>query len=197
MKANLVFNRKINAEKIKVQNCDSEKDYVVVEFFLVLQDSDIPKCNDELPIPKDTVLFTVWNYKNPYIYYDDPYEIVGADNFIAESARKVLKELSDKSPESKIYLIGYLGTNPYSEGKKNEKGEWEDVEIRKPDKPAQIKKMLREVESNYVKSGIIASKIVKIEGGYQEGTRNIKVYFVPKGGEIPKPQPNYFPEKTK
>jgi hypothetical protein len=193
MKAHLVGNRKFDAERIRVQNCDLDKDDVRVELFLVPQNYTFPKCNDDLFVPKETVLYTFHHYGNPYIVYDEVYEITGGEEATSKISNQIRIGMLNKSPESKIYIIGYLGTNLQGGGKQNSKGEWEDVEIRKLDKPSLMKKMLREVEQRLVKSSVDASRIVKVDGGYQDGTRNIEIWFIPKGGKIPKPKPDYFP----
>jgi len=195
MKAHLVTSRQFDAERIRVQNCDLDKDNVRVELLLAPQNYDFPKCNDELPVPKETLLFTFRHDDNPYVYYDDPYGSPGAEEAASKISNKIRLELLNKSPESKIYLIGYLGTNLYGSGKQNSKGEWEDVEVRKLDKPTLMKKMLRQAEQKLVKSGVDVSRIVKVNGGYKNETRSIEVWFVPKSGEIPKPKPDYFPKK--
>ena len=117
--------------------------------------------------------------------YDDPYYIVGTEQAISKITNHVLVELLSKSPQSRIYLIGYLGTNLYYRSK----------EIRKLDKPNLIHKMFREIEMKLIQNGVDDSRIVKVNGGYKDETRSVEFWFVPKGGEIPKPKPNYFLKK--
>ena len=71
MKAHLVGGRTFDSERIRVKNCDLGIVDVRVELFLVPQNYNFPKCNDELPVPKETVLFTFRHYENPYIFYDN------------------------------------------------------------------------------------------------------------------------------
>jgi hypothetical protein len=149
-----------------------------------------------LPVRKETVLFTFRHYENLYIFYDNPYGIIGAEEATSKISNEIRIELLNKSPESKIYIIGYLGTNRYGSGKQNSKGEWEDVEIRKLDKPSLMKRMLQgEVEQGLVKSSADASRIIKVDCGYQAGTRNIEIWFVPKGGEKSKAEAKLFSEE--
>jgi hypothetical protein len=191
MKAYLVGSRKFAAERIRFQNCDLEKDDVIVELFIVPQNYDIPKCNDAVFVPDNTVLLTTRHFENPYIVYDYPYEIIGGEEATSKIFHNTLLKMLAKSPESKVYLIVHLGTNPHHQAKKK-RGGWEEKEIRKLDKPALTKKMLHEAQQELVRNGVDVSRIVKIEGGYQDSTRNIEFWFVPKDGEIPKPKPDYF-----
>lgn len=101
----------------------------------------------------------------------------------------------NKSPESKVYIIGYLGTNVYDIRKQDSKGEWQDIDIRNLDKPKLLNKMFREIETVFIQSGMDASRIVKVNGGYKDETRSVEFWFVPKGSEIPKPKPDYFSKK--
>ena len=102
----------------------------------------------------------------------------------------------DKSPENKIYVIAYLGTNLES-GYFDEKKGYIEKEIRKPDKKSLAGKLLLNAKKEIAKNGIDAAQIETIVGGYKDGRRKLEFWFVPKGGEIPKPKPDYFPKKKR
>jgi hypothetical protein len=118
-------------------------------------------------------------------------------NQYSQTTQDVLAKLLKKLPESKIYLIGYLGANFSEDFEQNSRGEYEKKEYRNLDKPKMLAKTFREVETALIKTGSNQSGIVKINGGYQESTKNIEIWLVPQGGEIPKPKPDYFPKKRK
>ena len=58
--------------------------------------------------------------------------------------------------------------------------------------------MMQAAKNELIKNGFKNSQIVLIDGGYRssemnsEGERKLEFYFVPNGGEIPKPTPDYF-----
>ncbi len=197
MKAHFVGNMNFDSKRIQVQNCDLDREEIKVQIFLVPVNYVVPECNNEIPIPKETFLLSFKGYENPYLETDSIYEIPGAEKAVSDIYYKVLDELLIKSPDSNIFLIGYLGTNHYGGSRLNNKGKYVDFEFRKLDKPKLLKEMLKENQNELVKNGISSLIISSINGGYKDSTRQIEIWFVPKGGEIPKPQPDYFPKKKR
>lgn len=193
MKAHFIANMNFNSERIQVQNCDLNNKEIKAQIFLLPENYVVPECNNEISSQKETFLFSSKYYENPYLYTDIIYEIPGEDEAVSEVYFKVLKKLLKKSPESKILLIGYLGTNFYSGGQSDNKEKNDDFEFRKIDKPKLLKEMLEENRNRLIKNGIPATLISTVDGGYKNSTRNVEIWFVPKNGEIPKLKPDYFP----
>jgi hypothetical protein len=57
--------------------------------------------------------------------------------------------------------------------------------------------MLLNAKTKFIKNGINPAQIETINGGYVDDKRRLEFWFVPKGGEIPKPKPDYFPKRLK
>lgn len=194
VKAYLKNNRKLSVENFSIQFCNVNQESIRTQFFLVEKNEQIALCNESLTVPEKTVLF-----ENLYFYFDStfsskkPFEetfidVVGSsEQEYSQTSQNALLNLLRKSPESKIYLIGYLGTNFYTRGN----GE----EVRKLDKPKTLNKIFKQIETEFIQSGIDASRIIKINGGYQDSAKNVEIWFAPKDGEVPKPKPDYFPKK--
>lgn len=195
--------RKFPSERYMIEYCDENKVNFRTQLYLLPKaESKLPKCEETLSIPKKSILFD-----GIYFYFEDDKITPLEDSFIdvvgpahGEYSRNVLKKvkiLLEKSPESKIYIIVYLGTN-FQTGYYDEKKEkYIEKEIRNLDKKSLAKILLKNVKKEFIKNGIKLSQIETIEGGYVEGKRELEFWFVPKGEEIPKPKPNYFPKKTK
>ncbi len=66
----------------------------------------------------------------------------------------------------------------------------------KTDSPNLFSKFLEDEKGKLTKNGIDEKRIVLVKGGYKFG-RRMELWFVPKGGEIPKPKPDYFPKKKR
>ena len=98
------------------------------------------------------------------------------------------------SPGSKVYIIVYL--NADFEMVKNDR----IITRKKPalDQKSYARKMIQAAHSVLLKNGFTASQIVFIDGGYLNGNgRRLEFWFVPQGGVIPKPKPDYIPKKAK
>ena len=201
MKAHFVGSMNFDERKIRVQNCDLFKEEIKVQFFLVPIGYIVSECNEDIPFPEKTFLLRNKYYENPYLPAEyrpeEIYGIPGADAAGSKAFYKVLNDLLSKLPDSKVLLIGYLGTNHYNGNRLNKKGEYVGYEFRRLDKPNHLKKMLKEVQDGLIKNGVNPSKISSVNGGYQDSTRNVEIWFVPQGGEVPKPKPDYFPKKNR
>ncbi len=171
IKAYLKNNRKLSAENFSIQFCNVNQEPIKTQFFIVDASEKIGLCDENPAIPKETVLFeTLYFYwKTSSFLSEKPFEETSIDvvspseQEYSQFAQNALLNLMGKSPESKIYLIGY-----FSKRDKKRKDKWA-------------------VEKELIKSGINKSKIIKIDGGYQGSTKVIEIWFVPKGGKIPKP----------
>lgn len=100
----------------------------------------------------------------------------------------------NESPESKVYVIAYLGVN-VEEILVDKNGKATVKSRRKLDKKSVTKELFLNARNELIKNGIKPSQIETIEGGYIDDKRKLEFWFVPKGGEIPKPKPTYFPKK--
>ena len=65
------------------------------------------------------------------------------------------------------------------------------------DKSSLIKKWSRKTIKTLTENGIEPSRITVKYGGRRANSKTMEVWFVPKGGEIPKPKPDYFPKKKR
>ena len=191
--------KRFPSENYTIQYCTKNKEDLRTELYLVPMSAKIPSCEEILQIPKQSVLFD-----KIYFYYNDNKLSALEDIYVdviesahgnySRKALTVIKDILDKSTDSKIYVIAYLGTNPeYNYEDINE--ESVDNTIRKLDKKSLAKKMFLCAKKEFAKYGIKPTQIELIEGGYIDGKRELEFWFVPKGGEIPKPKPNYFPKR--
>jgi hypothetical protein len=170
IKAYLKNNRKLPAEDFSIQLCNVNQEPIKTQFFIVNGNEKIELCNENPAIPKETVLFEslYFYWKSSSFWSEKPFEETSIDvvspseQQYSQFSQNALLNLMDKSPESKIYLIGY-----FSKKDNKRKDNWA-------------------VEKELIKGGINKSRIIKIDGGYQDSTKVIEIRFVPKGGEIPK-----------
>lgn len=198
MKAVWENNLKHPPEKLLIQFCNINKEPIQTKFFIVRENDKVEICDENLTVPKETVLF-----ENVY-FYSSEFKLIPLESIVVEYgfgdgeysayAQKVLKKMLKESPESKIYIITYLKTEIVTDenGKiiaKNKGGF---------DKQSVSKRMVKAVRAELIKNGFSPSQIVIFEGGYVNGSeRKSEFWFVPKGGEIPKPKPDYVPKKAK
>lgn len=196
-------NRKYPAEKLLIQFCNVNEGTVYTHFFIVRDDDKVETCNENLIAPKQTVLFERVSYIDD-IYFESPEDAFDSieDTYLdyetsppqySEFALNILKRLLKDSPESKVYIIAYLLTN-------FEQDEYGKIIVKSSrlDKKSYTQKMFRAARKELLKNGFSASQIVTIDGGYVNGNqRRLEFWFVPKGDEIPKPKPNYFPKKKR
>ncbi|HVE56771.1 MAG TPA: hypothetical protein VNB22_08080 [Pyrinomonadaceae bacterium] len=189
---------RFSPESYSIEYCNVNREALRTEFFILPQSERLPKCAENLETPAKTVLF-----ENIYFTYskfkfmpleDTLFNPVGAANGeYSEAALGALKRLLKKSPESKIYIISYLKTNFSWNGKRQ-------IYVENPpviDKKSLGHRMRRAAQTEFIKKGVAASQIITVDGGYVNDFRTLELWFVPKGGEIPKPKPDYFPKKAK
>jgi hypothetical protein len=171
IKAYLRNNRKVSAENFSVQFCNVNNEPLKTQLLLIEKNKQIDSCDENLTVPKETVLFeSLYFYGNDSFLSEKPFEetsfdVVGmSDRNYSQTSQNALQNLMNKSPESKIYLVGY-----FSKKDKNKKSRWN-------------------VEKEMVKNGLNKSRIIKIDSGYKKDvTKVVEIWFVPKGGRIPQP----------
>ena len=193
----ILKSRKHPLDKFTIEYCNENED-LRFQFYLMSPTSSLPACNQTLETPKRSVLFeTVHFYSTSQIAPLENTLVAStslADGEYSIKALRAVKSILDKESESKIYVVVYLGTN-LEEGYYDKKKGYIEKEIRNLDKKSLVKKLTQNVKKEFVKNGIQPSQIEIIAGGYVEGERKLEFWFVPKGGEIPKPKPNYFPKR--
>ena len=197
------YNCKLPAEKLLIQNCNVHQKDLRIRFFIVPQNVKIETCEENLIIPSESVLFEkLYFYPTKNTLYEKAIEDTFVDLYTIESqysktSIEKLRNMLNQSPESEIYLIGYLGTNLRKIPVKNKDGESIYKEKRKLDKSYQAEKILNNIQDILEKNGIESAEIKITKGGYREGVKHVEIWFVPKGGEIPKPKPDYFPKQKR
>lgn len=199
MKSLATNTRQFPSENISVEYCDEKRNDLRTELYIVPANSIIEKCSETIEPPKNSVRFDSvgFYFKNNKLspIEDTIIDVVSPSN--GEYSRTVWKkviELLAKFPESKIYVMVYLGTNlEYRVSKK--RGLTTEKVIRKLDKHLVAKTLLQNGKNELIKYGIPSVKITTIEGGFVDYRRRLEFWFVPKDGNIPKPEPNYLPGK--
>jgi len=184
-------------DRYSIEYCNGSDD-LRVQLYLMPPESTLPGCNQTLEIPKNSVLFqTIYFFSNNQIKPLENTFVASTSEADGEYSLKSLKEVKnilDEEAESKIYIIAYLGTNLEHEYYDKKKG-FVKKEIRKLDRKSLAKRLIQNAKNEFFKNGIKSSQIETIEGGYVDNKRRLEFWFVPKGGEIPKPKPDYFPKK--
>jgi len=154
--------------------------------------------NEKLETSK-SVLFDGFNYPTPY----DGAGCCSIDGYTEEAKKASLdyfaRQLKEQSTV-KAYLIfyGQYCTDCSSSARYSRNGKYLGVTPDNYfDSPATAARILRK-EKNYLlkRHGVDTSKVITINGGYRKW-QAIELWFVPKGGEIPKPKPNTFPKKRR
>lgn len=171
IKALLKNNNQMPIERFSIQFCNVNQEPLRTQFFLVSANEKIGLCDENLTVPRETVLYeTLYSYSKENNFSSEQpiegayFDVVGeGGRQYSQISQNALLNLISKSPESKIYLLGY-----FSKKDKKNKDKWA-------------------VEKELIKNGISKSKIIKIDGGYKGSTKVIEIWFVPKGGKIPKP----------
>ena len=191
--------RKFSSENYSIEYCDTDEKDVRIQLYLLPTAAALPKCDETVTIPKKTVLFdkTYFYFGGKKIMPLEDTRIDVVSPYDGEYSRNILnkvKELLDKSPDSNIYIVVYLGTN-LADGYYDEKKDYIEKKIRKLDKKSLAQTLLKNAKNEFIKNGIKAERIKTIEGGYVDDKRKLEFYFVPKNGEIPKPMPDYFPKE--
>lgn len=190
-------NRKGPPEKLLIQFCNVNKEPLLIKLFMVRENDRVEVCEENLSAPSATTLFEAIGFGSPDIELvpmEDTFIYVDAlmQGEYSRFALDALKRLLSISPESRVYAVAYLQTNFETDyaGK---------VISRKAsllDKKSLAAKMLQSAKDTLLKNGFSASQIKTIDGGYVNGDgRGLEFWFVPKGGKIPKPKPDYFPEE--
>ncbi len=193
----IVKSRRHSIDKYSIEYCTANEE-LRVQLYVMPMNTQLSACNKTLAVPKCSALFDTIHffYNNKLTPLEDTYveSTSPADGEYSQNALKAVKQILDKSPGSKIYIIVYLGTN--SEIKYEEKnGESVEKNVRKLDKKSLAEKMRLNANNELIKNGIDSLQIETIIGGYVDEKRRMEFWFVPKGGEIPKPKPDYFPRK--
>jgi hypothetical protein len=190
-------NRKNPPEKLLIQFCNINKEPLRTRFFVVRENDKVEACEENLSAPSATALFETIYFaqldfelvpmEDTFIYVD-----ASPQGEYSRFAQETLKRLLSVSPQSRVYLIGYLQTNFETDFE----GKITSRKTNLPDKKSLAAKMLRSAKNKLLKNGFSPSQIVTIDGGYiNDNGRRLEFWFVPKGGEIPKPKPDYVPKK--
>lgn len=180
-------NQKVDEKKIAVQECDGSTD-PKYQFYIVPASTLVTDCPNTLTIPKETTLFDSYFYWRKNDVIDDCCSIEGSDISGAVASLRTFANLLQNSPASRAYVIAYNGTNVWGYNNKT---------LRPLEKPGTATRTAVNAKKFLIESGIGATRIVAINGGYRDSNRNVELWFVPEGGTIPKPTPNYFPRKLK
>ncbi len=196
----LTNTRNIPSDKYTIEFCVDNKEELRTQLYLMTTTAKLPDCNKTLEIPKKSLLFD-----KIYYYFDDnklsPLEdsvidVVGpAHGEYSRNTLMAVKNILDKSSESKIYVIVYLGTN--LEEYENVNGKLIEKKIRRLDRKSFAKKMLLNAKNELIRNDIKPSQIETVDGGYIDDKRRLEFWFVPKGSEVPKAKPNYFPKNKR
>ena len=198
LNAYLKNTRKFSTENYSIDYCDETGENLRTELYLMPPAAELPKCAETLEMPKNSALFdsAVFFFKNikPSPLEDSVIAIGPQNGEYSLNVLKKVKSFLDKSPESKIYIVGYLSTNERTKFE-DKSGETIEKTTRNLDKKSLVKKMFQNAKKEFIKNGINSSQIETIEGGYVKGERKLEFWFVPKGGEIPKPKSDDFLKK--
>lgn len=199
-------NRNNPADKLLIQFCNVNEGTIYTRFFIVRENDKVETCDENFIAPKQTVLFERVSYTYYFEYLETSeaafdsiedtyleYEGVPPPQY-SKFALNIIKRLLKDSPESKVYIIAYLQTN----FEQDEYGKFLTKKTSSLDKKSYAAKMFRAARKELIKNGLSPSQMVMINGGYVNGNgRRLELWFVPKGGAIPKPKPDYIPKKAK
>lgn len=189
-------NRGLNLKDFSIDYCNVNKEDLRIELFVASQGENLQVCENSLEVPTETTRFANIHF------YDSKFKFVPIEDTAPEfgfsqgdysrTAFNVLKKLLEKSSENKVYVVAYLQILVET----NESGK---VIKKKTDKKSLAPKMLQAAKKELVKNGFNISQIALLDGGYENGEveRRLEIYFVPKNGGIPKPEPDYFPKSSK
>lgn len=183
IKSYLTKVRKMPADKIIIAQ-GGDFDYLNVKLYLI-PTKDNPEPNDyfDEKWKTKTSLFDSFDYTNEGIgtcCVIDDYQTEET-----EATLSAVSQLAKKLPESKIYLIAY--------GCKNRK----NYGYYKSDSRKYADKFLKESKEFLSNKEIESSRITTINGGLNKYSRKTEIWLVPKGGEVPKLKPDYFPKKKR
>ena len=191
--------RRYSPEKLTIRFCNINNEPFSTKFFKVRENDQVENCDENLTIPKETILFDEILFFSP-TFKLNPWESGGFDvvgpqeGEYSQFARDVLKKFLNDSPENKVYVIAYRKTNFETD----DSGKVTSKRLKNLDPKSFADKMIRNARNNLIKDGIPAKQIVVVNGGFINSTeRELEFWFVPKGGEIPKPKPDYLPKKNR
>jgi hypothetical protein len=193
--------RKFPSEKYSIENCSEIIGDLPIQLYILTTTEKLPDCNKTLEIPDKAYLYDkIYFYfaDNKLFALEDEYvDVVGqAHGDYSRAALKAVKNILDKSPESKIYIVVYLGTNK-EEIDEHQNGISNEKTNRNLDKQPIARKLIINARNELIKNGIKPLQIKTIDGGYVDDKRKLEFWFVPQGGEVPKPKPDYFPKKKR
>lgn len=194
---------KYRPETLLIQVCGIDNEPVQAQVFAVGEKDKAESCEDSPNAPTATVLFETADFKTilagssevEFNAIESNFTVPeGSDGEYSEFAQNVLKKFLNDSPASRLYIISYLNTNFETD----ESGKVISGKPNKPDKKSISRKMIRSAKNELLKKGFSAAQIVTLDGGYVNGNgRRLEFWFVPEGGAIPRPKPEYLPKSGK
>ena len=186
---------KISPDRVVTEQCGEENE-IRTQFLIVPSNANYENCSEELPFDKSkTFLFDSYEYRTD----DDLGSCCVIGEFQEEEAIESLNLFSNflkQSPHSKAYLLMYLSPSTATIVSISKSGKETVKPYSATDSPSLFGKFLKQAKTKLLKNGTDEKRIVSIKSGYKLG-RRMELWFVPKGGEIPKPKPDYFPKKAK
>jgi hypothetical protein len=186
-RAQLINHSKLDASRFEIQNCGVNDPEIVIRLYIAARDAKRPDCDTTLPVFEKAALFGIAFEDYP----DACCETIGGSDSIAEVFSDTLAKLLEKDPGSKVSLIGYAGTNVYTENETAGKTKWVAKKRRGWDNPTVVTRKLQKAEKYLLGHKIAPSRISKINAGYRNTTSNIEFWFIPAGYKAPKPTPDY------
>ncbi len=194
---------KIPSEKLSIQFCNVNNETLLMRYYLAQANARLDTCEENLKMPQESVLFEtsffdVTDFSVARIDFDsienDYPSIEGTRGNYSEFAQNILKKLLKNSPESRVYIIGYLNTNFETDNDNKVIAK----NLGNLDKKSRLNKMFQAMRREFLKNGFSSSQIKTIDGEYVKNNgRRLEFWFVPKGGEIPKPKPDYIVRKNR
>lgn len=187
-------------EKIEIQFCNINNEPFLMKYYLAQANANIETCEENLKMPQKTVLFEssyfdATDFSSSKINFNSIEQsypgVEGSEGTFSEFALNILKKFLKDSPESKVYIIGYLNTNFETDGN----GKVIAKNLRNLDKKSRLNKMFQAAHKELLKNGFSNSQIKLIDGGYVNLSRKLEFWFVPKGGVIPKLKPDDLPRR--
>lgn len=185
-------NRGISSDRFNIIFCNVNKEDFRIKLFVHSRNYRFPECPKNSQTPKNTVLFERVRLtfdKKRFMPIEQGFvDVSGTEGDYSKFAITALADFLKKSPASKVIILGYLSAG-------NESTENSKTDIRKIDKKFQLPKILIPAKKLLLQYGVKPSQIRLIDGGYMNYWKELQFWFVPEGGKIPKPEPDYVPEK--
>jgi len=173
--------------RIIVQLCEGRDQGSSTQFFVSQTDSKIEGCKPFVPDLTKTVL--VWTEVfHPVGFADDYLGMVGVDAAADKAKFDFIAQLLKNAPGSSIYIVGYGGRfyEALYDGTNREK-------LSKTDSLAVNDRSLRRMKKKIAVREIAATRVRTIRGGLRNYVREADIWFVPKGGEVPRSTPDALP----